>query len=240
MKRFFVGLLRVVGIITLIGGAAIFLFFLIVFLPKIHFLSSGLYTPYVFFFDLMIGLAFCSIGTLLLGIAQFLHELYKGNIVVMLSPDKKQEAAAKESVEESVEKPIMALPESSEPMVAPALDLEVEPVTTGASVEPHDTSLHGICQQLKPKASTDKVLLAMYWLQDVDRQDGANLAAISKTLKEARITVKDVKGAVDKLKNATPPQIKFSHPKGRKQGYRLTPAGKKNVQKLTSSILMPQ
>lgn len=240
MKRFFVGLLRTAGVITLIGGAAIFLFFLIVFLPKIHFLSSGLYTPYVFFFDLMIGLAFGSIGTLLLGIAQFLNELYKGNVVVMLSPDKKQDAATQETAKENVEKPIMSLSEISEPKTEPTLDLEVEPETTVVSVKTRDTSLHGIYQAIKPRASTDKVLLAMYWLQEADHQDGANLAAISKVLKEARIPLKDVKNAVDKLKSASPPQIKFSHPKGRKQGYRLTPAGKKSVQKLTSSALLPQ
>lgn len=234
MKRFFVGLLRAVGAVTLVGGAAVFLFLLIVFLPKIHFLSSGLYTPYVFFFDLMIGLAFGSVGTLLLGIAQILHELSKGNVVIMLSPDKKPEEASPETEAESAETTLIALPETPEPMVETSVEVEFPAESSAAT-------LHGLYQQIRPKASSDKVLLAMYWLQEVEHQDGINPAVLAKTLKDARITVKDVKGAMDKLKTATPPQVKFSHPKGRKQGYRLTPAGKKHANKLLdTSILLPQ
>ncbi len=234
MNRFFVVLLRVVGAITVIGGAAIFLFLLIAFLPKIHFLSSGLYTPYVFFFDLLIGLAFGSVGTLLLGIAQILHELSKGNVVIMLSSDKKPEETASETDAENAETTLIALPETPEPMVETSVELEIPP-------ESSEATLHGLYQQIKPKSSSDKALLAMYWLQEVEHQDGANLAGITKTLKNARIAVKDMKGAVDKLKNATPPLVKFSHPKGRKQGYRLTPAGKKHAHKLLdTSVLIPQ
>lgn len=73
-KRCCINSLKVAGVITLVGGAVIFVFMLLA-LPKVHFLADGLLTLPWLVMAFLFGLLFFAFGVLHIAIAKLLDAL---------------------------------------------------------------------------------------------------------------------------------------------------------------------